>query len=115
MVVSYPDTAVGLLMWQKNVKLHKVNLRFLVCLQVYPHTRPSHHPVFDCLQYAKTGERPGPFYHVNDISVYLGRQRGEGSPIEITHFTHTFFILNQEQYIFDSRTFESPPLRTKTT
>ena len=22
--------------------------------------------------------RPGPFYHVNDISVYLGRQRGGG-------------------------------------
>ena len=23
------------------------------------------------------GRRPGPFHHVNDISVYLGRQRGE--------------------------------------
>ena len=28
------------------------------------------------------GGRPGPFYHVNDVSVYLGRQRGEGSSIE---------------------------------
>ena len=28
------------------------------------------------------GGRPGPFYHVNDVSVYLGRQRGgrEGVP-----------------------------------
>ena len=24
--------------------------------------------------------RPGPFYHVNDVSVYLARQRGEGVP-----------------------------------
>ena len=32
------------------------------------------------------GERPGPFYHVNEISVYLGRQRwgGEGSSIQQT-------------------------------
>ena len=29
-----------------------------------------------------------------DINVYLGRQSGgEGSPIESTHFEHTFFIL----------------------
>ena len=42
------------------------------------------------------GGRPSPFYHVNDVSVYLGRQRGEGSPIERTHFMHIFFILNQE-------------------
>ena len=29
--------------------------------------------------------RPGPFYHMNDVSVYLGRQRGgEGFPIERT-------------------------------
>ena len=37
---------------------------------------------FDGLQYAKiVGERVagrlGPFYHVNDVSVYLGRQREE--------------------------------------
>ena len=30
------------------------------------------------------GGGAGPFYHVNDISVYLGRQRGEGSPVEET-------------------------------
>ena len=52
--------------------------------------RPSHHPVFDRLQYAKMeGEgRLGIIYHVNDVSVYLGRQRvdrgGEGSPIKKT-------------------------------
>ena len=36
--------------------------------------RPSHHPVLD---HKNGGGRPGPFYHVNDISLYLGR-RGEG-------------------------------------
>ena len=38
---------------------------------------PSHHPIFDRLQYAKMeGGRSG--YHVNAVSVYLGTQRGEG-------------------------------------
>ena len=37
------------------------------------------------------GGRPSLFYHVNDISVYLGRQRGEG---------YVFFILNQERCHF---------------
>ena len=47
--------------------------------------RSSHRPVFDSLQYAKNGGgRPGIFYHVNDVSVYLGRQRGEESSIERT-------------------------------
>ena len=47
--------------------------------------RSSQCPVFDHLQYAKSeGGRPGPFYDVNDVSVYLGRQRGKGSPIERT-------------------------------
>ena len=42
------------------------------------------------------GGRPGIFYPVNDVSVYLGRQRGEGSLIERTHhFTRAFFISNQ--------------------
>ena len=41
--------------------------------------RPSHRPVFDRLQCAKTeGEGLGAFYHVNDVSVYLGRQRRGG-------------------------------------
>ena len=39
--------------------------------------------------------RPGQFYHVNDVSLYQGRQREEGSSIERTHFVHTFFVLNQ--------------------
>ena len=43
--------------------------------------RPSHRPVFDRLQFAKNGGgRPVIFYHVNDISVYLGRQRGGRGP-----------------------------------
>ena len=37
---------------------------------------------------------------MNDISFYLGRQRGEGSLIEKTHFVNAFFVFNQEQYAF---------------
>ena len=63
--------------------------------------RPSQSPVFGCLEYAKMeGGRPGIIYHVNDVSVYLGRQRGEGSLIERTHFTQVFFVLKQERYAF---------------
>ena len=49
------------------------------CCSLIP--RPSYHPVFDCLLYAKMerGE-PGPFYHMNDLSGYLGGQRGAGVP-----------------------------------
>ena len=44
--------------------------------------RLSHGLFFYCLQYAKTdgGERPGPFYHMNDVSDYIGRQWGRWSP-----------------------------------
>ena len=55
--------------------------------------RSLQHLVFDRLQWRG---RPGIFYPVNDVSVYLGRQRGEGSLIERTHhFTRAFFISNQ--------------------
>ena len=38
--------------------------------------RPSYRLVFDCLQYAKMeGKKAWSFYHMNDFSVYLGRQR----------------------------------------
>ena len=40
--------------------------------------RPSHCPVFDHLQYAKTRGKLGPFYHMNDVGVYSARQRGRG-------------------------------------
>ena len=43
------------------------------------------------------GGRPGPFYHVNDVSYYLGSGGAEGSLIERMHFTH---VLNQEWYVF---------------
>ena len=36
------------------------------------------------LQYAKRREKAYPFHHVNDVSVYLGRQREGGSLIERT-------------------------------
>ena len=68
----------------ENVVLSKCYLYSLV-------PRPSHRPVFDLLQYAKNrGGRPGPFYHINDVSVYLGRQRGGGVPDQETHLcTHS--------------------------
>ena len=34
---------------------------------------------------------------MNDVSVYLARQKGEGSSIERTHFVNAFFVLDQEQ------------------
>ena len=40
--------------------------------------RPSHRPVFDRLQYAKRGKAWS--IYVNDISVYLSRQRGGEVP-----------------------------------
>ena len=68
--------------------------------------RPSHRPVLITWSMQKQGGRPGIFYHVNDVSVYLGRQRGEGSPIERTHFLHAFFT---------SRKFETPAFGAETT
>ena len=49
-------------------------------LRISPIFRPSHCPVFDCLQYAKTevGGRPGPFYHMNDVLQCLRRYRQRG-------------------------------------
>ena len=76
----------------ENAVLSKCYLHSLV---------PSHRPVFDVLQYAKNrGGEPGPFYHINDVSVYQGRQRGGGVPRSRNTFVHTFFTLNQEQYVF---------------
>ena len=54
--------------------------------------RPSQHPIFDHLQYAKTeGERWSIF---NDVGVYLGRQRGGRVPHrrdELEAFSCSFF------------------------
>ena len=47
------------------------------------------------------GGRPGPFYRVNDISVYLGRQRGgRGPQMKEPCFAHVFFVLDKERYVF---------------
>ena len=68
---------------------------------------PSHHLVFDHLQYAKMkGE--GLVYFITWMTS--GRQREEGSMIERMRSTHVFFVLNQEQYIFALQTFETPVL-----
>ena len=46
--------------------------------------RPSHHPVFDCLQYAKMeGEGLVHFYHVNDTSVYCRMHFGQYQPHQL--------------------------------
>jgi len=50
-----------------------IRVPFLPVSRLIP--RPSHCPVFDCLQYAKT-EREG----LHDVSVYLGRQMVGGAP-----------------------------------
>ena len=50
--------------------------------------------VFDCLQYAKMEGRSGSIYHMKDANVTkVEKEVG----IEKTHFTHAFFILNNEQ------------------
>ena len=55
------------------------------------------------------GGRPGPFSHVNNVSV---DRVGEGFPIEKMLFSHAPFVLNQEWYIFfASQTFEIPMLK----
>ena len=79
-----------------------VALKARYCSDLYSLVpRPSHHPVFDCFAVCKNGGgRPVPFYHMNDISVYLGTRRRKGFPNEIMHFAHAFFVLNQEWYIF---------------
>ena len=42
--------------------------------------RPSHCPVLITCGTQNRGGRPGSLYHVNDVSVYLGRQRWGGIP-----------------------------------
>ena len=41
--------------------------------------------------------RPGPFYHVNDVSVY---QVGRGLPSKECIWHTCFFVLNQERHLF---------------
>ena len=80
MAVSFSSMKLS---YQPNpVKLHHIVCYCLNCL-------------IACLQYAKMEGKA-----LSCVSVYLGRQRGERSPIERMHFSHTFFILNQERYLF---------------
>ena len=50
-------------------------------ITTYTHTslvpRPSHHPLFE-YSIQNGGERPGPFHHKSDVSIYLGRQKRGG-------------------------------------
>jgi len=61
---------------------HLVRRRARVVAIRSPVPRPSHVPSsFWSLAVCKNGGgRPGTIYHVNDVSVYLGRQRGGGVP-----------------------------------
>ena len=69
--------------------------KYVQCHSLVP--SPSHCPVFDPLRCAKTEEGGVAIFYMNNVSVYLGRQRGgKGFLIERTHFIHTFFVLNQE-------------------
>ena len=79
--------------------------------------RPFHHPVFDHLQYVKKGGgRPGPFCHVNDVSVYLDRRGGNSAPLSLipsfplspppyTNYLFSLFLLSS----FPSSPSSSPP------
>ena len=51
------------------------------------------------------GGRPGPFYHWNDVSVYLVGRRGWGGGM---HYSHAFFVLNQEWYAFRFTNVQNP-------
>ena len=66
------------------VLYHQLSLwRADVCSFTSLVPRPFHRPVLiACSMHKNGGERPGPFYHVNDVSVYLGRETGGGSPIK---------------------------------
>ena len=48
---------------------------------------------FELLQYAIMKGKPWEIYHVNDINVYLDRQKGKGSPTEKMCFT---LVLNNK-------------------
>ena len=51
--------------------------------------RHFHRPVFDCFTVCENGgRRPGPFYHMNDVTVYLGKQKGGGSLTKRMHFVY---------------------------
>ena len=48
---------------------------------------------------SKNTERmPVPFFHVIDVSVYLDRQKGEGSLIEIMHSAHSFWTRSDSMF-----------------
>ena len=80
--------------------------------------RPSYRPVFDPPTVCKNGGgRPGPFYHMNDVSVYQGRQREGRVPWlkELISHMHSLFWTRSGICVFASRTFETPVFGAKTT
>ena len=63
--------------------------------------RPSHRPVFDRLQVCKNGGgRPGIIYHVNYVSVYLGRQRSPRWKRRILRMCSLFWTMSDMLFHF---------------
>ena len=62
----YEIQPISILTARSNCNLWDI-FRWFVLADINLIPRPSHCPVFDCLQYAKMEGRPGPFYHMNDI------------------------------------------------
>ena len=56
---------------------------------------------------------PGIIYHVNDISIYLGRQTGGGIIEHISWMRSSF--LTKSGTLFASQTFKTPALGAETT
>ena len=61
------------------------------------------------------GRRPGSFYYMNDVSVYLGRQRGRGPQLkERISCTRSSFLTWSGTFL-TSQMFETPVLQAETT
>ena len=70
-----------------------MSFKYYLCIMLALVPRPSHHPVLDCLQYAKLEGRPGPFYHVNDFNTTLGKQMVGWGPDRLNAFHVVFGVL----------------------
>ena len=77
--VSFGNIKIIYLLILKQQAVSMCNMISLILMQAFPP------PVFDRLQYAKTEGKAWFFYHVIDVSVYLGRQKGKRSPVERTN------------------------------
>ena len=77
--------------WLKNKSSE--NVVSSKCIASFPGL-PTVKFLIACSMQKNRGGRPGPFYHINDVSVYLGRQKGWKGPRSRNTFVHTSFTLN---------------------